>query len=108
VRALTGRPFQSSERSISTNPRWPGVVGLYDFSAMFATSVCLADPAKGPDVVGPRRCPTWLSRLTKNLAPEESGAMSMAASMTRADVGQVHEVGNMEYKTPSFCQKRFF
>jgi len=34
VRDLTGRPFQSSERSISTSPRWPGVVGLYDFSAM--------------------------------------------------------------------------
>jgi hypothetical protein len=31
---LHGRPFQSSERSISTSPRWPGVVGLYDLSAM--------------------------------------------------------------------------
>ena len=36
VRAFTGRPFQSSERSISTSPRWPGVVGLYDLSAMLA------------------------------------------------------------------------
>jgi hypothetical protein len=36
VRALTGRPFQSSERSISTSPRWPGVVGLYDLSAMLS------------------------------------------------------------------------
>ena len=36
VRDLTGRPFHSSERSISTSPRWPGVVGLYDLSAMLS------------------------------------------------------------------------
>src|SRR5210317_2193661 len=36
VRDLTGRPFQSSERSIRTSPRWPGVVGLYDLSAILS------------------------------------------------------------------------
>src|SRR6056297_3648684 len=40
VRDLTGRPFQSSERSIRTSPRWPGVVGLYDFNAILLSSVC--------------------------------------------------------------------
>src|SRR5690606_25757370 len=45
VRVLTGRPFHSSERSIRTSPRWPGVVGLYVFNAM---SCCL------PLVVAPR------------------------------------------------------
>jgi hypothetical protein len=39
VKDLTGRPFHSSERSIRTNPRWPGVVGLYDFNAIFLSSV---------------------------------------------------------------------
>src|SRR5690606_11072234 len=43
VRALTGRPFQSSERSISTSPRWPGVVGLYDFNARVSVFRLLSD-----------------------------------------------------------------
>src|SRR5690606_13269118 len=43
VRALTGRPFHSSERSIRTSPRWPGVVGLYDLSAMITVFRLLQD-----------------------------------------------------------------
>ena len=61
VRVLTGRPFQSSERSISTSPRWPGVVGLYDLSAMLSvfryrcsTLRAAIDRApKVPEMIGP-------------------------------------------------------
>src|SRR5690606_11867418 len=34
VSFLTGLPFQSAERSTVTSWRWPGVLGLYCFSAM--------------------------------------------------------------------------
>jgi len=57
VRVLTGRPFQSSERSISTSPRWPGVVGLYDLSAMLSVFRLLRAARKGRWCLGPRRCP---------------------------------------------------
>src|SRR3546814_8017428 len=35
VSALTGLPFHRLDRSISTRPRWAGLVGLYCFSAIF-------------------------------------------------------------------------
>src|SRR3546814_2981174 len=42
VSALTGLPFHRLDRSISTRPRWAGLVGLYCFSAIFLES-CRSD-----------------------------------------------------------------
>src|SRR5690606_22392673 len=86
VRVLTGRPFQSSERSISTSPRWPGVVGLYDLSAMLVSSVCFAGARarllkyRAPKVPGGQ---VALSKppFVKKSAPDESGANRMGSGI---------------------------
>jgi hypothetical protein len=52
----------------------------------------------GPDVIGPRRCPTWLSEWSKlrsdqhnNKAPDESGAVVMGSDRGDGGSGQVGE-----------------
>jgi hypothetical protein len=49
----------------------------------------------GPDVIGPRRCPTWLSERSKlrsdqhnNKAPDESGAVVMGSDRGDGGSGQ--------------------
>ncbi len=93
VRAFTGRPFHSSERSIRTSPRWPGVVGLYDLSAMFPVFRLLQGLATRG--IGRRSSPLRSaagSTKTNKPSPDESGALAWRGISRRG--GGQHRKGS--------------